>query len=46
MKTVHILDDIHMKLRIKSIHENKTLVEITNEILSSHLNTPTTSKEI
>jgi len=42
MKTVHIFDEVHSALRIKSIHSNKTLAEVTNEILSLHLESLTT----
>ena len=41
MKTVHIQEEIHTALRLKAIHQHKTLEEITNEILSHSLNTTT-----
>ncbi len=43
MKTIHIDDETHDRLRIKSIHEKKKLGVLANELLSNSL-TPTTFK--
>ena len=44
MKTVHLYDDVHTALRLRAIHERKTLEVLTNEILSLNTNTPTAQK--
>ena len=44
MKHLVISDEIHTKLRLQAIHKKQTLLEVTNEILSEHLNETSTQK--
>lgn len=39
MKSIHIREDVHTALRMKSIHTKKNLQDLANEILSEYLYT-------
>ena len=44
MKTVHLADELHSQLRIKAIHLNMTIKQITDEAVSKYLLTPISPK--
>ncbi len=37
MKILYVKESLHTALRMKAIHNQKTLQEVTDEILSKHL---------
>jgi len=45
MKSIHIREDIHTALRMKSIHTNKNLQDLVNELLTDALYTNTTTTQ-
>ncbi len=42
MKHLIVSDKLHSRLKIKAIHSQRKLEEVTDEILSSHFDTQTT----
>jgi len=44
MKTVHLSLELHKALKFEAVQKNTTIEKVTNEILSSHLDTQPAQK--